>query len=308
MNILALVEAYDVITIFRHTAADQDALGSQFGLKHFLKSAYPKKEIYALGEDLGGAANLFPSIDKVDDEKIKKSIAFVLDTADTSRIDDKRYQMADKIIKIDHHIIVEDYADESYIDTSAAATCEILAFLIQKSGVNVSKECAQYLYYGLLADSIAFTTTNTTSNTLSAAAFLVSCGLNVSEIAQKRCGMSENEFRYISDIRTKVQVNGKVAYSIMREKDYMKYGLSYNQAKEKVFALSNVNEFEMWCLFTEDSSYGEENLYNGSLRSKQIAINQVANQFGGGGHKNACGVKKLTLHDIERLVDTFNNL
>ena len=308
MNILGLVENYDVITIFRHTAADQDALGSQFGLKYFLQSAYPDKKIYALGEDLGGAARLFPTIDKADDEIIKKSIAFILDTADSSRIDDARYQLADKIIKIDHHIVVEDYADEACVDTSAAATCEILAFLFQGSGVHVTKESAQCLYLGLLADSIAFTTNNTTSNTLLAAAYLVSCGVNVSEVAKMNSGMSEKEFHYINDIRNRVIVKGKVAYSIMKEEDYKKYDMTYNQAKEKVFALANVNEFEMWCLFTEDKTYGVDNLYNGSLRSKSIAINEVANAFHGGGHKNACGVKKLTLVDIEKLVNAFNNL
>ena len=308
MNILGLVENYDVITIFRHTAADQDALGSQFGLKYYLQNAYPEKKIYALGEDLGGAAYLFPAIDKAEDEDIKKSIAFILDTADTSRIDDERYQNADKIVKIDHHIVVEDYADETFVDTSAAATCEILAFLFQGSGVPVSKESAQYLYYGLLADSISFTTTNTTANTLLAAAYLISCGLDVSEIAQLCSGMSENDFRYINEIRNRVIVKGKVAYSIMKEEDYTKYGMGYNQAKEKVFALANVNEFQMWCLFTEDTTYGERDLFNGSLRSKSTAINEVANRFNGGGHKNACGVKKLTLSDIETLVEEFNQL
>ena len=61
-------------------------------------------------------------------------------------------------------------------------------------------------------------------------------------------------------------------------------------------------------MFTEDESYDESKLYNGSLRSRTIAINKVANDFRGGGHKNACGVKKLTLEEIDSLVSVLDQL
>ncbi len=307
MNILHEVKDFDVITIFRHQIADQDALGSQFGLKTFLEKNLPDKKVYALGESVGSMAHLFPAIDKVDDETIASSIAIILDTADSERIDDQRYRFAKKRIKIDHHIVVEEYAEEAFVDTSASATCEILASLFQKHHGYVSPQCAKYLYYGLVADSLNFSTTNTTSHTLLAASFLIDCGVNVSEIKQQTTGISLNEFLYVREITNHMQSKDNVVYAILREEDYTKYNLTYNQAKEKVFALANINEFEIWCLFTEDKSYGD-NLFNGSLRSKQVAINIVANKYNGGGHKNACGVKSLSLQDIENLIDDFNQL
>lgn len=307
MDILHEVKDFDVITIFRHQIADQDALGSQFGLKTFLEKNLPDKKVYALGDSVGSMAHLFPPIDHVDDEVIKHSIAVILDTADSGRIDDQRFSMAKKRIKIDHHIVVEEYAEEAFVDTSASATCEILASLFQKHRGYVCPQCAKYLYYGLVADSLQFTTTNTTSHTLLAAAFLVDCGVNVSEIKQQTSGMDLNEYLYIREIKNHMETKGNVVYAIMREEDYQKYGLTYNQAKEKVFALANINEFEIWCLFTEDKSYGEQ-MFNGSLRSKQVAINDIANKYHGGGHRNACGVKELSLNDIASLIDDFNHL
>lgn len=307
MNILDIVKDYDVVTIFRHQIADQDALGAQFGMKSFLEQFCPDKKIYALGESIGSMGRLFPNVDQVDDATIKQSIAIVLDTADSARIDDERFALAKKLVKIDHHIVVEDYAEISIVDTSAAATCEILAFLFQESKGIVNETCAKYLYYGLTADSIQFSTTNTTANTLRAAAYLVDCGVNVSLIKQATSGMTLNEFRYINAIRSRVQIQGKVAYALMKQEDYEKYGMNYNQAKEKVFALANIDEFEIWCLFTEDTSYGED-IYNGSLRSKQVAINEIAANYRGGGHKNACGVKKLTLDDIQSIVNDFEKI
>lgn len=307
MNILDIVSNYDVITIFRHQIADQDALGAQFGMKCFLETAYPNKQVYALGDSIGSCKRLFPEVDHVDDETVKKSIAIVLDTADAKRIDDERFSSADKIVKIDHHIIVEDYADVAYVDTKAAATCEILAFMFQGCNIKVSAQCAEYLYFGLIADSIGFTTNNTTMNTLLAAAFLIECGVKVNEVKQKTSGIALNEYNYVNCIRNRVILKGNVAYAIMNEEDYLKYGMNYNQAKEKVFAMADVNEFKIWCLFTEDTAYGKQ-MYNGSLRSKNVAINEIAANFNGGGHKNACGVKKLTLFDIDKIITELNSL
>ncbi|TDW20321.1 phosphoesterase RecJ-like protein [Breznakia blatticola] len=307
LDILNEVKDFEIITIYRHTGADADALGSQFGMKYFLESNCPDKKIYALGDDVGSAADMFPTRDQLDDISIAKSCAIILDTGNTERIDDQRYKMAKKVIKIDHHIEVDAYGDVSYVDTKAAAACEILALMFENSKKVVSTACARALYIGLLADSINFTTTSTTARTLQAAAYLVSCGLDVNKISQERMGMSENDFFYINEIRSSVTVDRHVAYAIMDASTYEKYGLDYNLAKEKVFAMANVKEFEIYCLFTEDKSYGE-GYYNGSLRSKNVAINEIANDYGGGGHANACGVKKLTKEDISRLVNDLANL
>mgnify|MGYP000072627422 CR=1 FL=1 len=43
-NILESVKNFNTITIFRHVFADMDAIGSQFGLKYYLESAYPDKK------------------------------------------------------------------------------------------------------------------------------------------------------------------------------------------------------------------------------------------------------------------------
>lgn len=301
MKLLSLVKDYKNVTIFRHQIADHDAMGAQFGLKEYLQSAYPEKNVYAIGESVGTCAKLYPAIDIVSDEVVADSIAFVLDSANRNRIDDSRFLNAKKIIKIDHHIVVDEYADESYVDTSAAATCEILTFMFNEEGGFISPTCAKYLYYGLIADSISFTTANTTANTLLAGSILVKCGVDVRNVRSETTGMSKEEFYYINEIRSNAKVYGKVVYSIMDEETYKKYGLTYNQAKEKVYALADVYDFEIWCLFSQD---GE--LYNGSLRSRKAAINTVANNYNGGGHKNACGVKRLTLEMITSLVHDLN--
>lgn len=48
--------------------------------------------------------------------------------------------------------------------------------------------------------------------------------------------------------------------------------------------------------------------YDGSLRSKTISINEIAQRFNGGGHKNACGVKDLTKKQLDELIQELSLL
>ncbi|MFR4217857.1 MAG: hypothetical protein ACLT16_09295 [[Clostridium] innocuum] len=48
-----------------------------------------------------------------------------------------------------------------------------------------------------------------------------------------------------------------------------RFQLTFNEAKEKVFVLGGVDEFEAWALFTEkERDENGRRIYNGSLRSK----------------------------------------
>ncbi len=307
MDLLTLVQPFDTICLFRHTSADADAMGSQFALKTFYQAHFPDKKVYALGDDVGSCARMFDRIDHVQDDAIKGSIAIVLDCANAQRIDDQRYLLADTIVKIDHHIVVDTYEDISYVNTSASATCEIVATLIQQGGYTMPLACAKYLYLGLLADSAGFTTNNTTADSLACAAYLVSQGLDVNAIHQERMYKTYAQFSLQKEIYARSILDGKVLYSVIDTEVYEALGLSYNEAKENVFVMSNIQEVEMWCLFTQDNT-SSEGLYNGSLRSKKYAIDTVANAFQGGGHKHACGVKQLDKKGILSLVEMLNAL
>lgn len=298
------IEASDVITIFRHTGADSDALGSQFGLKTWILDQYPNKQVYALGEDLGSKGHLFPPIDHAFDEVIAKSLAIILDTANSARIDDSRWQLAAKKIKVDHHIEVEHFGDLEIVKETAGATCEILASLFQQDGRPLSSAAANYLYSGLIADTLQFSIASTTSDTLMAAAYLAQCHADIPRINRENFSKTLKEFRFETFIRSHFELlDNHLAYIILHPEDYEQFGLTRNEAKEKVYALGNVDEFEAWALFIEQSkSDGKEPLYQGSLRSKRIAINDIANAFNGGGHKLACGVKRLSPAMIEELL------
>lgn len=302
-DLFSLIEQYDIITIFRHTAADSDALGSQFGLKQWIQDTYPDKQVYALGVGIGSAGSHFPAIDTCSDEVVSSSLAIILDTANASRIDDERWRTALYRIKVDHHIYVETYADLEIIEDYKGATCEILADLFEKHGCTLSKQCAEYLYSGMIADTLQFSINATTPQMLRTAAYLVEAGVDVAKINEENFSKSLKEFRYETYIRQNCHIiDDCLAYAKISKAEYEGFGLTLNEAKEKVYALGRVHEFSAWALFVEIDQDEQGTLYNGSLRSRDKMINDIANVFKGGGHRYACGVKNLHEEDIERLL------
>ena len=87
------------------------------------------------------------------------------------------------------------------------------------------------------------------------------------------------------------------------QKEYEEAGLTFSQAKEKVYVLSGIDEIEIWALFTqmEDGIH-----YSASLRSRTIPIRDVAVEYHGGGHECASGIKNLTLDQVHEIIDILS--
>lgn len=300
------IEKYDIITIFRHENPDMDALGSQCGLSNWLIENYPTKQIHMCGFDFGRHPELKTTY-PVSDETIKNSLAIILDTANSARVDDHRYTLAKETMRIDHHPYVEKFANIEIIKVEDAATCQLLGELFIEIGLDtISLKTAEYLYQGILTDTLCFRTNNTTPNTLYIASLIASRGINISKTNQEVFDIDIDTFNYISMLRNKVMTRGGVAYAIITKEDIHPFKLSINQAREFVSELGNVKDYLIWCIFTQDEE--NPNVYKGSLRSKEVAINDIASQYNGGGHKNACGVKNLTISQVNTLIDELEKL
>lgn len=294
------IESASVICVFRHQNPDADALGSQWGLVTWLKETYPNKSIFAMGAHRGSTPALFGSYEEVSSKQVEASLAIILDTANADRIDDERFKIAAKRIKIDHHPFVEVYADEEYIDEHAASTSELVTQLIHSKQTHaLSPQAARYLYMGILADTLRFSTKNTRSQTLEAAAFLVKSELNLSEINDDLFALDDNEFAFANHIRTHATfLECGIVYITLSQEDLKHLNISQALAKEKVNELGLIRKTQIWAMFIQQES-GE---YNGSLRSRHVVVNDIARRYHGGGHKLAAAVKGLGLANIEELL------
>lgn len=296
------IAAAEIITIFRHQRPDCDALGSQFGLKKWIRDNFPEKKVYALGFEQATQGK-FPAPDWTEDREVRDSLAIVLDTANLERADDQRLQTASYMIRIDHHPKTQDFGDLLLINDKAAATCEILANFFASTNSIVSSETAEYLYMGLLTDTLCFKTSNTTADTLKAAAYLAGFSIDIPVINRLLFDHPYSWFSFDGCLYQLVDVRGgKMACAIVTDDILKKYHLSGGEARNHVDLFSDVIEFEIWAMFTERIENGVS-YYDGSVRSKKIVINDIVQSYGGGGHKNAAGVKDLSEAQMHELID-----
>ncbi|MCR4634059.1 MAG: bifunctional oligoribonuclease/PAP phosphatase NrnA [Erysipelotrichaceae bacterium] len=300
--ILEKIKRSDKISIFRHQRPDGDAMFSALALYRFLKDNFPEKDIRVAGED---KYDLISKNDRISLKFIKESLAFVLDTSTSDRIDDVRALKASCIIKIDHHPIDAPYGQINLVDTKASACAEVLAemFLSEEfRPFKLSEKTCEYLYSGIVTDTINFRTTNVTADTLNAASRLVAEGdLKVAEIVEFLMDKNIDDYQKTTKIRTRLKIKGHFGYIIFMQNDLDKLGMDQLQAKNNIDEIGRIKDLRIWSIATQ-----QDGLYDVSVRSKRgLAINEVCAAYGGGGHKNAAACKKLSRKQLKTMYATL---
>lgn len=290
------IEHADSIVIFRHVSPDPDAFGSQLGLREWIKEEYPEKTVLALGQG--------PLMDQADDDTIANSLAIVTDTANSPRVDDLRYAKAKQIARIDHHVKVEDFGDLDFVDDKAAAACEIEALMLKDAHKTIGSAAAQHMMRGLMADTQRFTIPTVRPQTFEAAAWLMEQGADPNLAAKSLYSIEWQLFQYGARVRAKAQRRGNLLFAVMSQNDYLGLGLSYEEAKNEVNVLGNIDDIQVWALFTEDNDH----TYAASLRSASVSVRELAVEYGGGGHVCACGIKKIPPEKLPMLIAALQHV
>ncbi len=296
-QILTAIESHSIITIYRHGHPDHDALGSQFGLAYWLKDNYPEKQIYCLGHERMNN-DLYPFSDEVTDEIIASSLAIVVDTAGVDRVDDSRFTQAAFKIRIDHHPQYDEGYDLQHVISEAGSCSEIITDLIISDGKKISDKTAETLLRGIIADTLGFRTTNTTAYSLRMASALAEYNVDLPQINREVFDTTQRRFELGTQFRNKAVIEQGLIYLILNKEECDALNITSTTAKELVAQFGGVKEFEVWTIFAQNA----EGYYEGSLRSKTVTINDIASAYGGGGHKNACGIKGLSLQQVHQLL------
>ena len=286
-KVIEAIEKYDKIIIHRHSNPDGDAIGSQVGLKNILKENYPEKEIYAVGDASKRYGFIEDSAtDTIPDEYYNGALAFVLDTSATALISDERYKLADTVIKMDHHLFCEEFADIEVIDTSFESCCGLIGMFAMQSGFKLTPVAAKALYTGMITDSGRFRYDSVSSQTFNVASFLMDQKFNTNDIFSNL---------YADELKS-VQLRAKFVLKINKTEHPVAYIYttldevkSYNAdiftiSRGMVNTMGDIKGIDIWVNFTET-----ENGVLCEIRSSKYNINPIAVKYGGGGHAKASG-------------------
>lgn len=309
-RILSAIKRYDRIAIFRHIKPDYDALGSQMGLATWIKDNFPNKEVICLGDNhVVFSPRIFPSMDEPSNDWFKEPfLAFILDTANTSRIADPRWKKAKFKIKIDHHPLVENFSKISIVNTKGSAASEniVSALLNIKGNYVLSKEAARYFYIGLVGDNGRFQFSSTSQHTFAVASELLGTGIQLSDIYNEMYLKQIDDLKVTAYVLNNFHVSPKgVAYYVLDHKIQQELNITTERGKENVNLFANIEGINAWCSVTEDV---KDNCWRISIRSRKVAINEVASHWGGGGHAQASGAKVDNLEQLPLLINELDSL
>lgn len=297
-KLLKKIQEYEYISVFRHVRPDGDSAFSSLAMYYFLKENFPEKKIKIGGNE---KYDIVSKNDIISDNFIKKSLAIVLDTATDERVDDFRCMAAEYIVKIDHHPPVQNYGDLNIVKPDYSSACELLADIFFSkvfSKYKYSNRIYEYLYCGMVTDTLNFKTANTTYKTLNIASKLVEKGsLKPSDLYEYLNDVDISTFRKINIIRNQLKVVDNFGYIKLDSKQLKKLNLDPVEAKNNIDEIGKIKELNIWAFAVENN-----NGWDCSMRSKrQYTINQIATKYTGGGHPNACAVKHVKLSDIDSM-------
>ena len=305
-QIFKVIKIYDTIVIARHIGADPDALGSQFALKEIILKTFPNKKVYAVGNP-ASRFKFFGNNEKIDNIDTTKGLLIVLDTPDIKRIDGVSLNNFEYVIKIDHHPIIDKYANIELIDEDSCSTSQLILEFIFNNKIEINKEIGEKLYLGIVGDTDRFLHDYTSSKTFSLVTRLLEeTNIDFTSLYKVLYQRPISEIRFEGYIyQNLILTENGVAYIKITDRKLKEFGVDSAAAGNMINDLKFVNEIIVWVFLTEDI---KSNLIRANIRSVGPYINDVATKFGGGGHKYASGVKLKTWDDSDKLINELDEL
>jgi phosphoesterase RecJ-like protein len=193
---------------------------------------------------------------------------------------------------VDHHLTQEDWADAKLVVTQAAAAGEIAAELLDQWEVKFDEPIARALFLAIASDTGWFQFSNTRPYTLRLAARLIEAGVDTDKMYQL---LYQNERAERVALQTRAQeslelmLDGRLAVMRVRKKDFEETRANVPDTENLINIPLQIRTVQVSILLVEPKDSGPVRV---SLRSKgQVDVAKFAEQFGGGGHARASGLK-----------------
>ena len=187
---MALIQPAQRIALLAHESPDGDCIGSALGMSHILHLV-GKQCIPACADAAPQNLSFLPGIETlqqtIDDGAFDLVIA--LDAGELRRFghlyeEHQAFLDNAQILNIDHHISSNGCGQVNIIDTTAAATAELIVLFQQQAGLPLNRDAALCLLTGLITDTHSFQFTSTTPRSFEVAALLLRAGAIPETIVQ----------------------------------------------------------------------------------------------------------------------------
>lgn len=294
-RILDAIRDANTVCVVGHVRPDGDCIGSQLALAIACKNV--GKRVCCWNEDAMPKKLAFLDPDSLM-QTPKSGLYFdcviAIDCASFERLG----AVGDCIrkrgifINIDHHQSNTRYGDINWVAPRQPSTGELVYRLLRAANWAITPPIADALFTAISTDTGSFQYPTTRPNTYYVAGKLVDRGANLDKICNEvyqsyplsRVRLLRHVYNHFRLIH-----NDKIAYFWLKKSDYARTGAEQEDSEGLIDHIRNIEPVVIACLFEEL----EPELIRVSLRSKdqRVDVNQIALQFGGGGHPAAAGAR-----------------
>lgn len=292
------INGADTIAITGHIHPDGDCVGSCLGLCTFLLDLYPDKQIDIYLDPIPKEFSFLENTDHLlseNEKEIPYDLCIALDCSDLERLGRgaEIFAAAKHTVCIDHHITNEGFGELSIVYPESSSCCELLYQLMKHKQLfgdgQISLECAQALYMGIVHDTGVFKHSNTTLITMTSAGELMEYGINTEKIINDtffKKTYIQNQILGKALLESMLILDKRMIFSVVYQKDFRLFEVTSEDLNGVIDQLRVTEGVHVAMLLYEK----EDGDFKVSLRSDEyVDVSAIAREFGGGGHIRAAG-------------------
>jgi phosphoesterase RecJ-like protein len=294
-RLIEAIREHHSFCVVGHIRPDGDCVGSQLGLAMALKNE--GKKVLCWNEDPLPQKYEFLDRDGLF-QKPRPGHQFdcvvATDAASYERLGKVGPCVTDRklLINIDHHESNTRFGDLNWVSAREPSTGELIFRLLKIAKWPVTKPIADALFAAVSTDTGSFQYSTTRPGTFHTAAELVRRGANLAKICDEVYeSYPLSRARLLRHVYSHFRLThqNQIAWFWLRKADFARAGAESNDSEGLIDHIRAIAPVVVACVFEE---LGPE-LTRLSLRSKsgEVNVNDIAAQFGGGGHPAAAGAR-----------------
>lgn len=210
------------------------------------------------------------------------------------------------VFVIDHHETPDDLDFPHQAIIEPLPSCTNLIYNIATDiGLKINQTAAEYLFQGLLSDTLGLTSAGVSGDTFRLAATLQDLGADISNLEERRKEFMKKSPRILSykaDLikRIEYSLDGQLSTIHIPWEEIQEYSDEYNP---NVLILEEMKMVEGVKIAVAIKTYPDGKL-TGKIRSSIPIADKIAGYFGGGGHPFAAGFRTYdtnyqdTVHEL----------
>jgi len=277
--------------ITSHARPDGDSIGSQLAMA-FALDALGKQVRIVNVDSAPDHYQEFPGMERIEIatrvERPEVDAVIVMECSEMGRTGVSGLER-EYLINIDHHAGNQLYGALNWHDDTAAACGEMVFDLIQALGVPLSAEIATHIYLAILTDTGSFHHSNITPRTFDICRQCVEAGVTPAVMARRVFDSNSfGKLKLIGALLDDMELadEGRLAVLHLDDEMLAATGSTHNDTEGLINLPLTAREIQAVVFF----KVTQNGAVRVSMRSKyDVDVRRVANEFGGGGHKNAAG-------------------